>query len=201
MEVITKVLHDNRALQLKSLDINSKCTFTTTAIQHVLNVIARSNGLQHLKIVSDTFSISVKSLSDNIALPLRSLDIDCKCRFTTTATRSLVQFITRSTTLHYLKVYIDTFEDVDIFAKGLSDNITLPLKSLDIDCKCTFTTTATRSLVQFITRNTTLQYIRICHVTFSDQGLLELTEALHHCSRLQEKKLEKLKIYYYVWNV
>ena len=79
-----------------------------------------------------------------------------------------------------------------VITKGLSDNITLPLKSLDIDCKCTFTTTATRSLVQFITRSTTLQYIRICHVTFSAQGLIELTEAIHHCSRLEEKKLEEL---------
>ena len=131
MEVITKGLSDNIALPLKSLDIDCVCTFTTTAIQHVLNVIAKSNGLQQLKIVS---------------------------------------------------------------VKGLSDDINLSLKSLDINCKCTFTTTATRSLVQFITRTTTLQYIRICHVIFSAQGLIELTEAIHHCSRLQEKKLEELII-------
>ena len=60
---------------------------------------------------------------------------------------------------------------MEVITKGLSDNRALPLKSLDIDCKCTFITTATRSLVQFITRSTTLQYIRICHVTFSAQGL------------------------------
>ena len=83
-------------------------------------------------------------------------------------------------------------DGMEVLTRGLSDNIALLLKSLDIDCKCTFTTTATRSLVQFITRSTTLQYIRICHVTFSAQGLIELTEAIHHCSRLQEKKLEKL---------
>ena len=81
---------------------------------------------------------------------------------------------------------------MEVITKGLSNNIALPLKSLDIDCKCTFTTTATRSLVQFITRSTTLQYIRICHVTFCAQELIELTETIHHCSRLQEKKLEKL---------
>ena len=83
---------------------------------------------------------------------------------------------------------------MEVITKGLSDNIDVPLKSLDIDCKCTFTTTATRSLVQFITRSTTLQYIRICHVTFSTQGLVELAEAIHHCSRLQEKKLEELML-------
>ena len=128
-----------------------------------------------------------------IALPLKSLDIDSECTFTTTGTGSLTHFIARSTTLQYLKIHIDILEDVDKFAKGLSDNIALPLKSLDIDCKCTFTISGKRSLVQFIRRSTTLQYIRICHVTFSAQGLIELTEAIHHCSRLQEiLKFEKL---------
>ena len=81
---------------------------------------------------------------------------------------------------------------MEVITKGFSDNIALPLKSLDIDFKCTFTTTATRSLVQFITRSTTLQYSRICRVTFSAQGFIELTEAIHHCSTLQEKKLKEL---------
>ena len=77
---------------------------------------------------------------------------------------------------------------MEVISEGLSNNIVLPLESLDIDCRCTFTTAATRSLVQFITRNTTLQCIRICHVTFSAQGLIELTEAIHHYPRLLEKK-------------
>ena len=195
MEVITKGLSDNRALLLKSLDINCKCTFTTTATRSLAQFITRSTTLQFLNIHIDAFEdvdIFTKGLSDNIAVPLESLDVGCKCTFTTTATRSLVQLVTMTTTLQYLKIHIDTFEDVNIFTKGLSDSIAVSLKSLHIDCKCTFTTTATRSLVQFITRSTTLQYIRICHVTFSAQGLIELTEAIHHCSRLQEKKLEEL---------
>ena len=194
MEEIFQSVCDNIVLPLKSLHIDCKCTFTTTATKSLVQFITRSTTLQYLKIDTlEDVDILAKGLSDNIALPLKSLDIDCKCTFTTTATKSLVQFIARNTTLKYLKIHIDTLEDVDILAKGLSDNIALPLKSLDIDCKCTFTTTATRSLVQFITRSTTLQYIRICHVTFSAQGLIELTEAIHHCSRLQEKKLEELK--------
>ena len=193
--IFAEGLSDNIALPLESLDIDCKCTFTTTVTRSLVKFITRSTTLQCLSIHIDTFEdvdIFAKGLSGNIALPLESLDIDCKCTFTTTVTRSLVKFITRSTTLQCLSIHIDTFEDVDIFAKGLSGNIVLPLKSLDIDCKCTFTTTATRSLVQFITRSTTLQYIRICHVTFSAQGLIELTEAIRHCSRLQEKKLEEL---------
>ena len=79
----------------------------------------------------------------------------------------------------------------------MNDNMALPLKSLEIDCKCTFTTTATKSLAQFITRSTTLLYLRLCIVTFTAQGLIELTEAIHH-SNLQEKKLEKLKLQFEV---
>ena len=133
-----------------------------------------------------------KGMSDNIALPLESLEMNCMSTFTTTATRSLAQFITRSTTLQYLKLCFAKIEDVDTFTKGMSDNTALPLKSLEIDCKCTFTTTATCSLAQFITRSTTLQYLRLCSVTFSAQDLVELTEALHYSSSLQEKKLEEL---------
>ena len=197
LKVIIKALNDNTALSLESLDIDCKCRFTTAATRSLAQLITRSTKLQYLKIHIDTFDdvdIYTKAFNDNTALPLKSLDIDCKCTFTTTATRSLVQFITRSTTLQYFKIHIDTFEDVEILAKGLSDNIALPLKGLDIDCKCTFTTTATRSLVQFITRSTTLQYVRICHVTFSAQELIEMTKAIHHCSRLQEKKLEELTL-------
>ena len=195
MEVITNGLSDNIALPLKSLDIYCKCTFTTTATSSLAQFITRSTTLHYLKIHIGTLEdvdILAKGLSDNIVLPLKGVDIDCKCTFTTTVTKSLVLFITKPIALQYLKIHIDTFEDIDKFTNGLSDNIALPMKSLDIDCKCTFTTTATRSLVQFITRSTTLQYIRICHATFSTQGLIELTEAIHHCSRLQEKKLEKL---------
>ena len=175
MEVITKGLSDNIAVPLKSLDINCMCTFTTTATRSLVQFITRSTTLQYIRICHVTFSAQgLIELTEAI---------------------HHARFITMNTALQYLKVHIDTFdtfEDIDIFAKSLSDNIALPLNSLDIDCKCTFTTTATRSLVQFITRSTSLQYIRICHVTFNAQGLIELTEAIHHCSRLQEKKLEEL---------
>ena len=195
VNIFAKGLSENIALPLKSLDIDCKCTFTTTATRSLAQFITSNTTLQYLKMHTDALedvNIFAKGLSENIALPLKSLDIDCKCTFTTTATRSLAQFITMSTTLQCLKIQINTLENVNILAKGLSDNIALPLESLDIDCKCTFTTTATRFLVQFITRSTTLQYIRICHVTFSAQALIKLTEAIHHCSRLQERKLEEL---------
>ena len=193
VEALAQALHHTTTLE--NLNIDCKISFTTTATRSLVQLITRSTSLQYLKMhinILEDVDIFAKGLSNNIALPLKTLDIDCNCTFTTTATRSLVQFITRSASLQCLKIHIDTIEDVDIFARGLSDNIALPLKTLDIDCKCTFTTTATRSLVQFITRSTTLQYIRICHVTFSAQGLIELTEAIHHCPTLQEKKLEEL---------
>ena len=82
--------------------------------------------------------------------------------------------------------------DMEVITISLTNNTALPLKSVDIDCECTFTATATRSLVQLITKSTTLQCIRICHVTFSAQGLIELTEAIYHCFRLQEKMLKEL---------
>ena len=160
------------------------CQFTIgpTVRSHIFRPHVSNNDME----------VITNGLSDNIALPLKSLDIDCTCTFTTTATRSLVQFITRNTVLQGLKLCVDTFENVNVFVKSLSDNIALPLRTLTIDCKCTFTSTATRSLVQFITRTTTLQCIRIRHVTFNAQPLIELTDAIHHCSTLQKKQLMDL---------
>ena len=197
MEVIAKGLSDNIDLPLRSLDIDCKCTFTTTATRSLAQFITRSATLQDLQIHIDTLKdvdIFAKGLSDNAALPLKILDIACKCTFTTTATRSLEELITRSTTLQYIRLHVGSFKNADVFFKGLSDNLDLPLKSLDIDCRYTFTTTALRSLVQFITRSTTLECIRIRHVTFSAQGLIEMIEAIHHCSRVQVK-LEDLTFY------
>ena len=48
----------------------------------------------------------------NIALPLKNLEIVLDV-CTTTATRSLAEFITKCTTLQYLKLCIAKFEDVD----------------------------------------------------------------------------------------
>ena len=180
---------EDTTLGVKTCKAIGKLLSSTTSLKtFCLSLNIKSRG----HVSNKGMEVISKGLSDNIAVPLESLDIDCRCTFTTTATRSLVQFITRSTTLQYLKIHIGTLVDADILARGLSDNVTLPLKSLNIECNCTVTTTATRSLVQFITRSTALQYIRICHVTFSAQGLIELTEAIHHCSRLQKKKLKEL---------
>ena len=279
-------------LGAKTCKAIGKLLSSTTSLKiFCLSLNIKSRGYS-AHVSNNSMEVITKGLSDNIALPLESLDIDCKCTFTTTATRSLVQFITRSTTIQYIRICHVTFsaqglielteaihhcsrleekkleeltfqvecsEDVvnlrhmikdhpdmlksitdwdgvtNVYSSsiqldekrksslvrlglGCSQDTSLcfvdmsisdagvvalvkalyhntTLEQLDIDCKCTFTTTATRSLVQFITRSTTLQYIRICHVTFSAQGLIELTEAIHHCSRLQEKKLEELTFY------
>ena len=80
--------------------------------------------------------------------------------------------------------------------KGMCDNTALPLKRLEIcgEGYDRFSTTASRSVGQFITRSTTLQYLRICNVKISGQGLIALIAAIHNCSSLQEKKIERLTL-------
>ena len=81
--------------------------------------------------------------------------------------------------------------------KGMCDNTALPLKRLEI-CgevnRCSLSTTASRSLGQFITMSTTLQYFKICNVKISGQGLIALIAAIHNCSSLQEKRIEGLRL-------
>ena len=84
---------------------------------------------------------------------------------------------------------------MEIISKALSDNQSLPLERLELECEGTFTDTAADCLAQFITNTTTLQHFTIHHCTFSAHGLLALAQALHHNSTLQEKKsLEELTV-------
>ena len=93
------------------------------------------------------------------------------------------------------KTLILSDDQLEAITKGMSDNIALPLESLEINCECSFTTTATRSLAQFITRSTTLQYLRLCSVTFRGREFIELVVAVNHSSSLLENKLEKFDLF------
>ena len=81
-------------------------------------------------------------------------------------------------------------EGMKVISKALSDNQSLPLERLKLDCFGTFTDTAADCLAQFITNTTTLQHLTIHDCKFSPHGLLALAQALHHNSTLQEKSLE-----------
>ena len=83
-------------------------------------------------------------------------------------------------------------EVMKVISKALSDNQSLPLETLKLDCFGTFTDTAADCLAQFITNTTTLQHLKIYNFKFTPHGLLALAQALHHNSTLQEKSLKKL---------
>ena len=149
------------SLTITSCNHEASVTLGVKTCKAIGRFLSSSTSLKELRLHSERYTCKwsvrnkgieaiTKGMSNNITLPLESLEIKCKCTFTTTATRSLAQFTSKSTTLQYLKLCIAEFEDVDTFSKAMSDNIALPLKSLEIDCKCIFTTTATRSLAQFI---------------------------------------------------
>ena len=230
MEVITKGLSDNVALPLKYLDIECKCTFTTTATRSLVQFFTRSTTLQYIRICHVTFSAQrLIELTEAIhhwsrlqEKKLEELTFCVECSEDVLNLKHMIndhpdmlKSITdwdgvttalneeRKASLVRLGLGCSQDTSLNLVGKSISDAGAVALvqalhhnstvEKLDIDCKCTFTTTTTRSLVQFITRSTTLQYIRIslCHVTFSAQGRIELTQALHHYSRLQEK-FEKL---------
>ena len=84
-------------------------------------------------------------------------------------------------------------EGMEAITKAMSENEHLPLRGVVMVCKCTFSDTAAHSLAVFIRKSTTLHYLSIEWCTFSSaHGLLELAQAIHHSSSLQERKLEVL---------
>ena len=81
---------------------------------------------------------------------------------------------------------------VEKIIKDLSDKKARPLKRLEIHGSKYYDTfsTALRCLGKF----TTLQYLRMCNVKISGQGLIALIPAIHNCSSLQEKKIVGLTL-------
>ena len=78
---------------------------------------------------------------------------------------------------------------VEAITAALATNQSLALKRLELECHCTFTSTAGDSLAQFIANTTAMQYLSIMYCTLSDGGVVGLARALHHDSALLELNL------------
>jgi len=91
---------------------------------------------------------------------------------------------------HFQNVTIDP-QHMQSITKATSDNQSLPLRSLVVE-GCTFHGTAAHCLAMFITKCTALHHLRILRCTLSAHGLLELAQAIHHSSSLQERELKDL---------
>ena len=85
-----------------------------------------------------------------------------------------------------------TNEGIESIMQAITNNQKLPLRSIVVKCKCTFTDTAAHSLAQFIRNSTTIQTLSMQGCVFSVHGLLELVQATHHSSCLLKRKLEYL---------
>ena len=81
---------------------------------------------------------------------------------------------------------------MEAITKAMSENEHLPLRSVVMKCKCTFSDTPAHSLAVFIRKTTTLYHLCIGWCTFSAHGLLELARAIHDSSSLQEGWLKYL---------
>ena len=179
-------------LYLKLSDNGSSLSLTNLSALHILELGMCSKSALHLS--SDLSLQSLQSLTINAGnsgntLGLKSCDAICKLLSTSTSLKEL------NFNVAPRKTWSMSTKGMDAITKSMSDNMALPLRSLKIECRCTFSNIAAKSLALFIRNTTALKYIRLCDVAFSGCGLIELTEALLHCSSLQEKKLEKLLLH------
>ena len=119
-----------------------------------------------------------KSMSENMALlPLRSLQIECKCTFSNTAVTSLALFFKNSTSLNC----VGMFKNIDWKASHISKSD----KQTDI--------------MRFSVITTGLHYNRISHLNLSNNNIsvavaTALAQALHHNSTLNELNLSSNNI-------
>ena len=192
VEAITAALARNQSLPLERLELESKCTFTATAVDSLVQFITNTTTLKYFSIKKGTFDgveTVTAALASNQSLPLERLELEFEYTFTTTAqleTCSVAQFITNTNTQSVEKA---DFDGVQAITAALASNHSLPLERLELEFEYTFTTTAVDSLAQFIINTTTLKYLSIKKFTFSAHGLLVLARTIHHNSILQTKNV------------
>ena len=185
-------------LYLKLADNGSSLSLTNLSALHILELGMCSKSALHLS--SDFPLQSLQSLTINTGnggntLGLKSCEAIGKLLSTSKSLKELY--------FNGKQKWSMGSKGMEAITKGMSDNMALPLRSLEIECNTPITKTAAKSLGQFIRNSTALKYITMCKVAFSGCGdiafsgcgLIELIEALLHCSSLQEKKLEKLLLY------
>ena len=93
---------------------------------------------------------------------------------------------------NYKSLFGITPQGMEAITKAMSENENLPLRSVVMESGWTLSDTAAHSLAVFIRKSTTLHHLSIVGFTFSAHGLLELAEAIHHSSSLQERELKYL---------
>ena len=176
-------------MYLKVADNGSSLSLTNLSALHILELGMCSKSTLNL---SSDFSLqSLESLTINAGNAGNTLGHK--------SCEAIGEFLSTSTSLKELhfnaapkKTWSMSTKGMEAITKSMSDNMALPLRSLQIECKCTFSNTAATSLALFIKNSTSLRYVRMCNITISVQRLQEVHETIHNCSSLQEKKLELL---------
>ena len=185
-------------LYLKLADNGSSLSLTNLSALHILELGMCSKSTLNL---SSDFSLqSLESLTINAGnagntLGLKSCEAICKLLSTSTSLKELHFNVAPRKTWSMSTKGMDAIIRSMSDTKSMSDNMALPLRSLQIECKCIFTNIAATALALFIKNSTSLKYVRMCNIAVSAQGLQEVHEAIQHCSSLQEKKLNKLLLH------
>ena len=175
-------------LQELHLDLPVECCNITWPNLSVLQVLhLRISGERNWRL--DTLlpqlsleSLTVESTSNSCALAPE----DCK------AIRTLLLPSSSLKSLHLKSIHITDAEGMVSIPTAILDNESLPLQRLALQCKCTFSDIAAQCLALFITINTTLHHLSVRGCTFTAHGLLQLAQAIHCSSSLQERKLMNL---------
>ena len=145
-------------LYLKLADNGSSLSLTNLPALHILELGMCSKSTLN---ISSEFSLqSLESLTINAGNASNTLGLkSCK---------AIGQLLSTSSTLKELyfnaarrKTWGMSTEGMEAITKGMSINMALPLRSLQIECKCTFSNTAATSLALFFKNSTSLNCVRM----------------------------------------
>ena len=177
IELTTKAMADSTSLQLRSLEVDCDCRFTASAAEVFAASITYSKHLQNICIGSqcsleqEAIELITKALANNDSLPLKRLTLPTPETSDTADFLALVECMESST-------------------KAMADKRSLQLRSLEVDCFCTFTAAAAEWLTTFITNSKQLQNLHIGpQCILKREGIESLVKALANNESLPLKNL------------
>ena len=177
IELTTKAMADSTSLQLRSLEVNCDCRITASAAEVFAASITYSKYLQNIRIGSqcslqqEAIELITKALANNASLPLKRLTLPA---------------LETSDTADFLALD----ECMESSTKAMADKHSLQLRSLEVDCFCTFTAAAAEWLTTFITNSKQLQNLHIgSQCILEQEGMESLVKAMANNESLPLKNL------------
>ena len=156
-------------------NLSSFCNLKALHLQMIGKSVINIEGISHLKYLQSLtisyihergYGFGNPTLSHNSYLCIKELLLSSKCLKCLHLNNKPYRWSIRP-------------KDMELLTKTMTENQSLPLKSLVLGCHCKFTESAAGHLTKFVQHSSSLEKFRFVKFTYTASQLMELIKAIH----------------------